>query len=233
MSAVDKQNIGWLASQGIWTTWFNATALEKLATLAGPLFEVPARHTVPDGGLKQPVVLLAEGWAYAYYDFADGRRHVADIHLPGEIVGVPAAYVGSAAPQLGTLTPVTVALIDGAQLRQLADTSHEIAHGMGQLVAANHADTLAQMSSLARHTAYERVAALMLRLYRRLGRGAPSGPTVFSCPVSQQVIGDMLGLSVVHVNRSLRRLAEDGVLHKRASDVEILDARALRKLCES
>jgi DNA-binding Lrp family transcriptional regulator len=43
-------------------------------------------------------------------------------------------------------------------------------------------------------------------------------------------MGDMLGLSVVHVNRSLRRLSEDGILHKRTGEVEILDAGALRRI---
>jgi CRP-like cAMP-binding protein len=53
---------------------------------------------------------------------------------------------------------------------------------------------------------------------------------VFRCPVSQQVIGDALGLSVVHVNRSLRRLAESGVLQKRSGEVEVLDDAAFEQI---
>ena len=230
MRSVDRPSLGWVGSQGRWTAYFPEPALHQIATLVGPLFDVGARSVVPDGEIQQPVYLLAEGWAYSYYDFPDGRRHVVDVHLPGEIVGVAAACGNRPAPRLGTLTQVTAARLDGRELSQRQTTSAEMAIGIGRLLAVEQSDLMEQMASLARHTAYERVAALLLRLYRRVEQQTPSGGTIFPCPVSQQVIGDMLGLSVVHVNRSLRRLANDGILHKRASDVEILDARALRRI---
>jgi CRP-like cAMP-binding protein len=204
--------------------------LEQLASVVGPPFEVPARNIVPDGGLGQPVFLLAKGWGYAYVDFPDGRRHVVDVHVPGDIVGVAAACGGHSPPRLGTLTPVSAACLDGRDLQARLAQSGEVARGVGRLLAAREAELTRQMSSLARHTAYERVAHLLLRLYRRVEQTGPTRRTVFACPVPQQVIADMLGLSVVHVNRSLRRLADDGILHKRASQVEILDAAALRRL---
>jgi CRP-like cAMP-binding protein len=230
MHNADTPSLGWLASQGRWTAYFSQTALEQIAAIVGPLTEVAARNVVPHGELQQPVYLLAEGWCYSYYDFPDGRRYVVDVHTPGEIVGVAAACSRRTAPRLGTLTQVTVARLDGAELRRYLESSGEIAGGLSRLLADQQAEMTEQMGSLARHTAYERVAALLLRLYRRVEGRSPGSRTVFACPVSQQVIGDMLGLSVVHVNRSLRRLSEDGILHKRTGDVEILDAGALRRI---
>jgi CRP-like cAMP-binding protein len=232
MYTADRPSLGWVASQGSWTAYFTDAALEQIAQLAGPLFDVSARNVVPDGGIHQPVFLVAEGWAYSYFDFPDGRRHVVDVHAPGEIVGVAAACNASPAPRVGALTPVTAALVDGAELRQRQAVSGEMALSLSRLLAVQQVELINQMGSLARHTAYERVAALVLRLYQRVEKRLPTGRTVFACPVSQQVIGDMLGLSVVHVNRSLRRLAEDGILHKRSADVEILDPRALRRFGE-
>ncbi|MBK1698440.1 Crp/Fnr family transcriptional regulator [Rhodovibrio salinarum] len=230
MYTADRPSLGWIAGQGSWTAHFSDTALEQIAELVGPLFDVSTRNILPDGGAQNPVFLIAEGWGYSYYDFPDGRRHVVDVHPPGEIIGVAAACSRHNAPRVSTLTQVTAARLDGAVLRKRQDTSDDMARGLSRLLAAQQADLIDQMGSLARHTAYERVAAFLLRLYERLEKGAPTGRGVFACPVSQQVMGDLLGLSVVHVNRSLRRLAEDGILHKRASDVEILDARALRRL---
>ncbi|MBK1670304.1 hypothetical protein CKO28_19960 [Rhodovibrio sodomensis] len=230
MHAADRPNLGWIASQGRWTGFFSNAALEQIASLAGPLVEVGTRSVVPDGAMRQPVYLVAEGWGYAYHDFPDGRRYVVDVHVPGEIVGVAAACGSRRAPRLGTLTPMTVARLDGAELCRLQASSADMAAGLCRLLAVEQTELTEQMGSLVRHTAYERVAALLLRLYRRVEKRTPTGRTVFACPVSQQVIGDMLGLSVVHVNRSLRRLADDRILHKRASDVEILDAAALRRI---
>lgn len=230
MYTADRPSLGWIGSQGNWTAYFSDAALEQMAALAGPLFEVAARNIVPHGELQQPVYLVAEGWGYAYYDFPDGRRHVVDVLVPGEIVGVAAACARRPAPRLRTLTPMTAARLDGADLRQRQDSSADVAHGLSRLLAVEQTELTEQMGSLARHTAYERVAALLLRLYRRLENRPPTSPTVFVCPVSQQVIGDMLGLSVVHVNRSLRRLSEDGILRKRSGDVEILDPAALRRI---
>lgn len=230
MHTADRPSLGWVGSQGNWTAYFPDAALEQIAALTGPLFEVAARNIVPEGDLQQPVYLVAEGWGYSYYDFPDGRRHVVDVVVPGEVVGVGAGCARRPAPRLRTLTPMTAARLDGANLRQLQDSSADVALGLSRLLAAEQADLTEQMGSLARHTAYERVAALLLRLYRRLENRAPTSRTVFVCPVSQQVMGDMLGLSVVHVNRSLRRLSEDGILHKRSGDVEILDPAALRRI---
>jgi CRP-like cAMP-binding protein len=230
MLTVNRPSLGWLASQGRWTVYFAETALEQIAAFVGPLTDVAARNVVPDGDVQQPVYLVAEGWSYSYYDFPDGRRYVVDVHTPGEIVGVAAACSRRAAPRLGTLTQVTVARLDGMELRGSLETSGEIACGLSRLMADEQAEMTEHMGSLARHTAYERVAALLLRLYRRVEGRAPGSRTVFACPVSQQVIGDMLGLSVVHVNRSLRKLSEDGILHKRTGEVEILDAGALRRI---
>jgi CRP-like cAMP-binding protein len=230
MDTADRPSLGWLASQGRWTAYFPDKALEEIAGLVGPLIEVGPRNLVPDGNVQQPVYLLAEGWGYSYYDFPDGRRYVVDVHTPGEIVGVAAACSRRQAPRLGTLTQVTVARLDGSELRRRLKTAGEVASGLGRLMADQQAEMTEHMGSLARHTAYERVAALLLRLYRRVEGRSPGSRTVFACPVSQQVIGDMLGLSVVHVNRSLRKLSEDGILHKRTGEVEILDAGALRRI---
>ena len=222
-------DLGWVSSQGRWVGHFSQSALAQVADLAGPLLEVAARSVVPDGGVDQPVFLVAEGWSYSYVDFSDGRRYVVDVHVPGDAVGMAEACGGRAVPRLGTLTPVTAARLDGTALQRRLAGSVDLAVGMSRLLAAQQADLTDHTGSLARHTAYERVAALLLRLYRRVEQREPTGGTAFDCPVSQQVMADMLGLSVVHVNRSLRRLAEDGVLRKRAHDVEILDGRALQQ----
>src|SRR5690606_21255053 len=62
-----------------------------------------------------------------------------------------------------------------------------------------------QVTRLGRQRAYERMAHLLLEIdYRLMGRGLASYGFL-SLPLTQETIGDVLGLSVVHVNRTLQQ----------------------------
>ena len=79
-------------------------------------------------------------------------------------------------------------------------------------------------------TALERIARLLLELYRRQERLGLLENGVMRCPLRQQDIGDALGLTSVHVSRTLAELKADGLLELHASELRILDRTRIRSL---
>ena len=97
--------------------------------------------------------------------------------------------------------------------------------------AAREQEILAEhLVSLGRRSARERVAHLFLELWARLRVRGLSDGNQLQVPLTQQIIADALGLSVVHVNRTLRQLAAEGLLTVKRESVSLLDLEQLLRV---
>ncbi len=86
----------------------------------------------------------------------------------------------------------------------------------------DEASLLDHIVRLGRQTAYERMAHLLLELRWRLAEVGLGDERKFPLPLTQEVLADALGLSIVHVNRTLQQLRREGLLEMRAGFVELL-----------
>lgn len=81
-----------------------------------------------------------------------------------------------------------------------------------------------------RRSAYERVAHLLLEFLFRLRQAGLADECSYQLPMTQVLMADSLGLSVPHVNRTLRRLREDGLISLKRARLTCLDVAALSRL---
>ena len=81
--------------------------------------------------------------------------------------------------------------------------------------------------SLDRRTALERAAYLVAFLYQRAASVGLIGPKALLIPISQQHVADTLGLSIVHTNKTLKKLADRGMIRWHDRACEVLDVRGL------
>ena len=215
----------------------NAVAGTHSAPFADFLGEVrcvdPGSRLFEEGVVRGHLLVLVRGWAYACRTLCDGRQHVVDIYVPGDVIGLAEVWRRAPGPGVGTLTEASTASVSHADVVSCARrSSHATAHLLTTLADTAMAASI-KSTSLARHTAYERVASLLwsLRARTHASDGA-TAPDTFYCPVSQSVMADALGLSNVHVNRSLGHLARDGVLHKKPKQVDVLDNAEWRRIVD-
>ena len=87
-----------------------------------------------------------------------------------------------------------------------------------------------QIVRLGWQTACGRFAHLMLELYGRLGRVGLAGDNSFAMPLTQNVLADVLGFSVVHVNRTMQQLRRDGLLEVKGGRVFLMHPERLQAL---
>ena len=185
------------------------------------------------GRVQSPVFLLA-GWACYKRILGDGRRQIIRFILPGDAVGslVQPAMPGSSYGW--ALTSVVVA--DARPLLRATDEAGAPLAGFAEALAAaaraEEEGLYNQIVRLGRQTAYERLIHLILELHERLQRvGLVEGNT-FAMPLTQEMLADALGLSVVHVNRTLQQVRRDKLLEFRTGRVTLHQPELMRSLAD-
>lgn len=176
--------------------------------------------------------LLHTGWAVRYRLLADGRRQVHGFLLPGDIASICLSVYLPADHSVLTLTPATVSSIAPDRLMALMREDSPLGTALWWSLAQEMSTLREHIVSIGRRSAYERTAYLLLELWRRLDIVGLAEGNSFEFPLTQLVLADALGLSIVHVNRTLRRLQEDGLIRHGARSITILNEANLAAVAE-
>lgn len=170
----------------------------------------PGAEIVTDGQPLQPRYILS-GWAARVRWFEDGRRQIVSLVLPGDGLGMCQRAHPLALCPVVALTPV--ALADGsAVLHAIGDHDCGLAEASNVAAALDQACLIDQIVRLGRQSAYERLAHLFLELHDRLDAIGAVTDASFAMPLTQEVMADVTGLSIVHVNRTLQQMRREGMV---------------------
>ena len=175
---------------------------------------------------------ILSGWACRHRYLSDGRRQVFGFLLPGDGVGACLHPKPLAHATTWALTPLEV--VDAQNIVR-PQTLQDCPGLTPLLVAAANEDErllLNHVVRLGRLDAMERVAHLFLELHDRLAVVGIGGVGRFPLPLTQEVLADALGLSVVHINRTLQELRRQGLIAMQNGHVTLLDRPALGVLAD-
>lgn len=179
------------------------------------------------GDPVRDVYLLSEGWVGCCVDVAAGTRQMVKVHLPGDMLGTQSLTLASAAETLMALTRVTVDIIPVAAFSQLFMNEPRIAASMYLSAQKERVFLMDRLTSVARTSAAQRLAAFLLNVYDRLSVVGLDEPR-FDLPLSQDELADVLGITAVHANRTLFHLEESGFIARRGKSITILDLPGMR-----
>jgi CRP-like cAMP-binding protein len=182
-----------------------------------------------DKTFVRPVLVLS-GWVSRQHLFRDGRRQILQYILPGDLV--PGSLQDDA-PAFGTyvaLTPIETA--DATQLMGAAaeHPDSRLAQAVRFARALEQKCLTVQIARIGQQTSYERVASLMLEFHDRLTLAGLVEDGAFHMPLTQEVLAKGLGLSVVHVNRTIRDLRRSALLSIRNHMVHLNNIVSLRDI---
>jgi CRP-like cAMP-binding protein len=165
---------------------------------------------------------------------SDGRRQIFGFALPGDLLGSCCRSASVAQTTAVVLKSGMIADVTFVRdvLLQSPQRFAGLASAFASLETLHEGYLLNHLVRLGRQTAYERVAHLLLELNQRavavgLAEGGES-----PLPLTQEILADALGLSVVHINRTLQQLRRDGLLDIRASSLRLLDSNRLAEIAE-
>lgn len=158
-------------------------------------------------GRKRQIVVVS-GWISETRILHDGRRQIFAFLLPGDVATVNAGmHVGSR----GLVALTNVEIADAAALTT-GDQGERVSASLVDAVRQREERLFDQIVRIGRLTAKERVLNLLLELYDRLEAIGLVKENTFRIPLTQEVFADALGLSVVHINRTLQQLRREGML---------------------
>jgi CRP-like cAMP-binding protein len=176
------------------------------------------------------VYRLQTGWACQYEELPNCRRAIVDIYLPGDLIGLDALFRTRLPENVLALTSVEVAAIDGEQILSELLASQSNALYVTWLLGRRQRRTDHLLTSISCLDARGRLAAMVLDFYKRLYARKLIAAKSYTIPLTQQHIGEYLGLTVVHVNRVLRSLRSDRIAILEKHCATILDLQRLRQL---
>ena len=186
---------------------------------------VAGEEIVAEGEHASRPQFIVSGWACRQRVLADGRRQIFSILLPGDGIGLsrfPRAELAS----LHALTALETADAGPVLSAVQGGRAPGVARALSALEPLEQMLLFDHMVRLGRQTAYERVAHFLLELQRRLEIAGLGDSQRFPLPLTQEVMADALGLSIVHVNRTLQQLRRERLIELR-SGVTILLEREL------
>jgi CRP-like cAMP-binding protein len=212
-------------------------AVEDLLTgdrvLRRAFLEQPYHSTGRQGaifnGADRPIILLQRGAAYRSATLPDGRRAILDLLLPGDIGGLDHLVFGNANQELVAANAVGYRAMRPAMLREMM-ADRAVAIRVAALMAETRWRMDRHLTAITRLDARERIGLFLLDIHDRLRRRELISRPTFNLPLTQEQIADHLGMTMVHVNRTLRRLREERLLLVANQVVVIHDLDRLRAI---
>jgi CRP/FNR family transcriptional regulator len=163
------------------------------------------------GGLSDAIYRLRTGWACQYRELSNCRRAIIDVYLPGDFIGLDGLFRARPLVNVLALTLVEVASIDGNKILTELLGCQSNALYITWLLVRRQQRTDHLLTSISSLDARGRLATMLLDFYKRLYARKLIAARTYTMPLTQQHIGQYLGLTVVHVNRVLRSLRSDRI----------------------
>ncbi len=167
---------------------------------------------VHQGQANQSAYILAKGWVCSYKLLPNGSRQIVDFQIPGDFLGLRSILFRTADHNIEPVTKVEASEVIVTDLLDAFASMPRLAAAVLWAASRDEAMVVEHLVGIGRRNALERTAHYLLEFGARLklvGLGTNEG---YSCPLSQFMLADALGLSAVHVNRVLRQLREMGLL---------------------
>jgi CRP/FNR family transcriptional regulator, anaerobic regulatory protein len=166
---------------------------------------------VSTGKESSTVYLLEAGWVARTRKTEDDRRQIMMVFLPGDLMGLKSMLLERQTETIECLTDARVRAIDHERLLELVAHDHAVSMRVMFQLAEDERRLHNWVTALGKGHADERIATLLLDLRGRLHHAGMANGGGFQLRMTQQEIADHLGLTLVHVNRVLRRLRESGI----------------------
>jgi len=187
---------------------------------------------VCEGDRPQAINLVLAGWACRYKVLEDGRRQITNFMVPGDLCDMRMFILREMDHSIAAITPLKVAEIPSDTILELIDSYPRVSRALWWSSLVEEAIAREWTTNLGQRNAAERLAHLLCELYLRLRgvgltNGSAEGPS-FEVPATQEQVGDAIGLSTVHVNRTLQELREAGLVVWKGRKVTIPDLEALK-----
>ncbi|HEX2558773.1 Crp/Fnr family transcriptional regulator [Phenylobacterium sp.] len=187
-------------------------------------------EVVAQGATPTECCFVIEGWMCRYVMTREGGRQIVSFHIPGDLPDRDSLHLPHLDHSISAISSARVAFIPHAAVSAVLAHHPNIAVAFWRDAVVDAGVFRQWLTSLGRRDAKQRVAHLICEMFTRLEGLGLADSDHFHFPVTQTQLGDALGLSAVHINRTLQDLKASGAMSWKSSVVTIHDFDALRQV---
>ena len=188
------------------------------------------RDLVVDGYEYRKLGFVKEGYAMRYKLLRNGKRQILNVILPGDVVGLPGSFHDRALYSVTAISDLRMHVCVLDAYVRLCYQRPQFGLALSW-IAVQEATTYAEhIIDVGRRTPIERLSHFLLELYARLRAVGYTEENRFTLPFSQEVMADVLGLSVPHLNRMMQQLRAEKLIADSERQVEFMDIEAMQTL---
>jgi CRP-like cAMP-binding protein len=208
---------------------------DRQAILALPFTRrtvVPGAYLAREGDRPSVCTALISGYAFRHKIVGNGGRQILSLHVPGEAVDFQSLHLDTVDHNVQMLGHGDVAVIPMKALRDLVAARPAIARAILVDTLVDASVFREWIANVGRRNARERLAHLMCEFACRLEAQQLVRDDGIEFPMTQEQLGDALGLTSVHVNRSIRSLEDEGLITRKRRMLTFPNAERLRQVAD-
>jgi CRP-like cAMP-binding protein len=187
---------------------------------------------VREGDRPSRSCLMLEGYAAMFKVTPTGKRQIVAFHIAGDIPDLQSTQLEVLDTSLGTLTPAKVAFIRHEAINHVCERHFRIARAMWRQTLIDAAIFREWVVNVGRREALNALAHVMCEFVIRMRAMGLTQGAECELPMTQAELGDALGISTVHVNRTLQELRAAGLITLRGARLTVLDWERLKEVGE-
>jgi CRP-like cAMP-binding protein len=205
--------------------------LEQILSLPYNLRQLePGSYTVREAEPPTRCGVLVSGFAYRQKLTGEGARQITAILLPGDAVDFQNLFLDVADHSVQMLTRGEVAFVARADLQLLARRNAAISHAILVKMLVEASIFREWTLNVGRRDARTRLAHVLCELGIRLDALGLAEDYGYHLPMTQEELADALGLTSVHVNRTLKSLEAEHLLTRDRRKISFPDWKKLREV---
>jgi CRP-like cAMP-binding protein len=194
---------------------------------SGELTAAAGTTLLLEGTNSAHLYTVLSGWAIRYKMLPDGRRQILNFVLPADFLGLQGSVLGEMQHSVEALTDMVLCVFPRERLWELYRNHPSLAFDLTWIASREEQFLDEYLLGVGRRKALERVAFVLLHLFLRAEQVGLTTRDKVQFPFTQQHLADALGMSLVHTNKTLRRLTASKAVRWKNRTFEILDRDAL------
>lgn len=201
----------------------------RLRALSSDPALVPGRTELArQGDRPQHVHVVLDGVACRTRLTSEGRRAILGLVLPGDVCGLHAFVLRRMDHAISTLSACRVLRVPAAAIGEVMAASPRVARALWWSTLVDESVSREWLVGAGQRRADQRMAHLFCELHARLRVVGRADGTSFALPLTQEELGEALGLSTVHAHRARQALRGAGLVVARGGTITIPNLAALQ-----
>jgi CRP-like cAMP-binding protein len=189
-------------------------------------------YMLREGQRPTRCAFILDGLAYRQKLTPNGEREIVSILMPGEFVDLQNLFLDESDHDIQALTRLTLAEVPIAALRLFIETCPAAGQALWIDALVESSIHREWLLNVGRRNARSRLAHLLCEFSVRFQKSTIADAIAYELPMTQEQLGDALGLTPVHVNRVLKSLENDGLIARKKRQVSVIDWPRLRDAAE-